>query len=73
MDKIHIRQKVILSAVAGVIMIPGSAINVCAAENNEEQPFIQTSGIESVLEECYETEVRLIGIGIIFIFFYPNI
>ena len=58
MDKIHIRQKVILSAVAGVIMIPGSAINVCAAENNEEQPFIQTSGIESVLEECYETEVK---------------
>ena len=39
-------------------MIPGSAINVCAAENNEEQPFIQTSGIESVLEECYETEVK---------------
>ena len=48
----------ILSAAVGMIMIPGSTLTVTAAENKEEQPLIQTSGIESVLEECYETEVK---------------
>ncbi len=58
MVKTHIRQKVVLSAMAGAIMIPGSVLRVTAAENTEEQPFVQASGIESVLEECYETEVK---------------
>lgn len=58
MDKTHIRQKVILSAVAGVILIPGSALDVLAAGKTGEQPFIQAAGIESVLEKCYETEVK---------------
>lgn len=58
MDKTHIRQKVILSAVAGMILIPGRALGVSAAEKTEEQPFIQAAGIESVLEKCYETEVK---------------
>ena len=58
MGKTHIRQKVILSAVAGVILIPGSALDVLAAGKTEEQPFIQAAGIESVLEKCYETEVK---------------
>ena len=58
MVKTHIRQKVVLSAMAGAIMIPGSVLRVTAAENTEEQPFVQASGIESVLGECYETEVK---------------
>ena len=58
MGKTHIGQKVILSAAAGMIMIPGSTLNVNAVEREEEQPLIQTAGIESVLEECYETEVK---------------
>lgn len=58
MDKTHIKQKVVISVLAGMTMIPGSALNVMAAENTEEQPFIQAAGIESVLEECYETEVK---------------
>ena len=58
MGKTHIRQKVVLSAMAGAIMIPGSVLSVTAAEETEEQPFIQASGIESVLEECYETDVK---------------
>ena len=58
MRKTHIRQKVVLSAMAGAIMIPGSVLSVTAAEETEEQPFIQASGIESVLEECYETDVK---------------
>lgn len=58
MGKTHIRQKVVLSAMAGVIVIPGSMLQVSAAEETDEQPFIQASGIESVLEECYETNVK---------------
>lgn len=58
MGKTHIRQKMVLSAMAGVIMIPGSLLQVSAAEETDEQPFIQASGIESVLEECYETDVK---------------
>ena len=58
MDKTHIKQKVILSAVAGMILIPGRVLDVSAAGKTGEQPFVQASGIESVLEKCYETEVK---------------
>ncbi len=58
MDKTHIGQKVIFSAVAGMILIPGRALDVSAAGKTEEQPFVHASGIESVLEKCYETEVK---------------
>lgn len=58
MGRTHITQKVAVSAIAGLVMIPGSAFTASAAEDSESQPFIQASGIESVLEECYETEVK---------------
>ncbi len=58
MEKTHIRQRVIFSAMAGLILIPGRALGVSAAEQTDEQPFIQAEGIESVLENCYETEVK---------------
>lgn len=58
MGKTHIKQKMVISALAGLVMIPGSALNAAAAENTEEQPFVQAAGIESVLEKCYETEVK---------------
>lgn len=58
MEKTHIRQRVIFSAVAGLVLIPGSALDVSAAEQSDEQPFIEAEGIESVLEKCYETEVK---------------
>ncbi len=58
MVKTHIRQKMVFSAIAGMIIIPGSALHVTAAEETDDQPFVQASGIESVLEECYETEVK---------------
>ena len=58
MGKTHIKQKLILSAAAGMILIPGSALDVSAAGKTDEQPFIQAAGIESVLEKCYETEVK---------------
>ena len=49
MGKTHIRQKVVLSAMAGVIVIPGSMLQVSAAEETDEQPFIQASGIGRML------------------------
>ena len=58
MEKTHIRQRVIFSAMAGLILIPGRALGVSAAEQADEQLFIQAEGIESVLENCYETEVK---------------
>ena len=59
MEKTHVRQKIILSALAGMVMIPGSAITVSAAEEaDSEQSFVPVAGIETVLEECYKTEVK---------------
>lgn len=43
---------------SGNVSDPGSVSEVSAAERKDEQPFIQASGIESVLEKCYETEVK---------------
>ena len=58
MKNTHIMKNVIISAVAGTILIPGNVLYVHAAENADEEAFVQASGIESVLEECYETEVK---------------
>lgn len=55
----HVRQKVILSALAGAIMIPGSAIRVKAAnEKTESTQPLPIAGIESALTECLETNVK---------------
>ena len=35
MGKTHIRQKLVFSAIAGMIMIPGSVLHVSAAEEPE--------------------------------------
>ncbi len=58
MEKPHTKAGGILFAAAGMFLIPGSVLEVSAAEKTEQQPFIQASGIESVLEKCYETEVK---------------
>lgn len=55
----HVRQKVILSALAGAIMIPGSVIRAKAAEEKTESALpLPIAGIESVLTECLETNVK---------------
>lgn len=55
----HVRQKVILSALAGAIMIPGSAIRVKAADEKTDNTLpLPIAGIESVLTECLETNVK---------------
>lgn len=55
----HVRRKVMLSALAGAIMIPGSVIRVKAADSkNESESLLPIAGIESVLTECLETNVK---------------
>ena len=48
MKAIRMKQKLILSALAGAILVPGSAITVRAADNSTENtPVIPVAGIES--------------------------
>ncbi len=55
----HVRQKVILSALAGAIMIPGSVIRAKAADEKTDNTLpVPIAGIESVLTECLETNVK---------------
>lgn len=55
----HVRRKVMLSALAGAIMIPGSVIRAKAADGKTESTtLVPVAGIESVLTECLETNVK---------------
>lgn len=59
MNSIHIRQKLIVSALTGAIMIPGSAITARASDDSEEAVTpLPVAGIESVLTESLESNVR---------------
>ena len=59
MRNTHVRSKLIISAAVGLIIVPGSAVTANAEEEMEEtQSVVPAAGIESVLEECYETEVK---------------
>lgn len=59
MKAIRMKQKLILSALAGAILVPGSAITVRAADNSTENtPVIPVAGIESAVKECYQSEVK---------------
>lgn len=55
----NMRQKLILSALTGAILVPGSAITARAADSSTENTTpIPVAGIESTLKECYQTEVK---------------
>lgn len=59
MKSVHRSQKMMLSALAGAIVIPGSAMTVKAVEEPAGIPSaLPIAGIESVLTECYETNVK---------------
>lgn len=59
MKAMHWKQKLILSALAGAILIPGSAITARAADDAEKKvATIPVAGIESMLQERYETDVK---------------
>lgn len=56
MKKTHMKQKLMISALAGAIMIPGSALTVKAEEQSEGCMLWPTAGIEAVLNGCYDLE-----------------
>lgn len=59
MKNVCIRQKLIVTALAGAIMIPGSAITARAAGKGEDMDSpLPIAGIETVLAECYESNVK---------------
>ena len=58
MSNMRMKHKLIMSMMAGAIMIPGSVVRIQAAENEEQQSVVPTAGIESALEECYRTKVK---------------
>ncbi|MDD3404368.1 MAG: NlpC/P60 family protein [Hespellia sp.] len=53
MKQKFMKQKLVVAALAGTIMIPGKAFTVHAADNN----VLPTAGIETVLEQCYQSDV----------------
>lgn len=55
----HKRKNWILPAIVGAVMIPGSAMTAQAAEEEHGTSSpLPIAGIESVLEECYEVNVK---------------
>ncbi|MBO5461076.1 MAG: C40 family peptidase [Ruminococcus sp.] len=59
MNNAQRKRKIFISAMAGMMMIPGSTIEVLAAEDVPEQVSpLPVVGIESVLEQSFETEVK---------------
>ena len=59
MSNTRMKQKIILSALAGMIVVPGSVVRTQAAEtDSSEKSLVPVTGIESVLEASYQTEVK---------------
>lgn len=59
MNITHKKQKLIISVLAGAIMIPGSVLTVEAEEKwGDNSSTLPIAEIESVLEDCYETNVK---------------
>lgn len=56
MKKTHMKQKLMISALAGAIMIPGSALTAKAEEQSEGCILWPSAGIEAVLNGCYDVE-----------------
>lgn len=55
----NMKQKLILSALTGAILVPGRAITARATDSSVENTTpIPVAGIESTLKECYQTEVK---------------
>lgn len=59
MKQIHMKQKLIASAVAGALMIPGSAMTVHAADNETKvNATSKIVGIESILKDYQSSNVK---------------
>lgn len=59
MKQVHMKQKLIATAVAGALMIPGSAMTVHAADNETRvNAASKIVGIESILKEYDQSSVK---------------
>lgn len=55
----RMKQKLILSALAGAIVVPGSAVTARAADNSSENtPVVPVAGIQSAVNDCYQSQVK---------------
>lgn len=56
MKRIHMKQKLMISALAGAVMIPGSALTVKAEKQSAGSMLWMSAGIEAALDGCYDVE-----------------
>ena len=57
MKAAHMKQKIVIPALVGMMMIPGSAV-YAADQKAEVYPVLPAAGIETVVTDCYETKVK---------------
>lgn len=59
MKTVSVKQKLILSALTGTILISGSVMTARAEDKpSEDTQILPVAGIESVLKECYKEDVK---------------
>ena len=59
MSNMRMKHKLIMSMMAGAIMIPGSVVRTQAAETDDsEKSLVPVTGIENILEASYQTEIK---------------
>ena len=57
MKAAHMKQKIVIPALVGMMMIPGSEV-YAADQKAEVYPVLPAVGIETVVTDCYETKVK---------------
>ena len=59
MSNMRMKHKLIMSMMAGMIIIPGSVVRTQAAETGDsEKSLVPVTGIENILEASYQTEIK---------------
>ena len=59
MSNMRMKHKLIMSMMAGAIIIPGSVVRTQAAESGDsEKSLVPVTGIENILEASYQTEIK---------------
>ena len=59
MSSMRMKHKLIMSMMAGMIIIPGSVVRTQAAETDDsEKSLVPVTGIENILEASYQTEIK---------------
>ena len=59
MSNMRMKHKLIMSMMAGMIIIPGSVVRTQATETDDsEKSLVPVTGIENILEASYQTEIK---------------